>query len=363
MQKKALIIGCSGITGSALAFELMQQGWQVTGLSRGQSALPEGVQGLTADLTSAEQVTAALSDQRPDAVFFTVWSRQENEKENIRVNGAIVRHVIDALGDRLASSHVALVTGLKHYMGPFEAYGAAETVITPFREEQPRQPVDNFYYAQEDEIFAGAERYGYRWSVHRPHTVIGAAQGNAMNMGQTLAVYAALCREQGWPFVFPGSPEQWQGVSDVTDAGILARQLVWATDAVDAQNEAFNIVNGEHFRWKWLWPRLANYFGIESGAYPGHATPLDTTMQQADAPQLWAAIAEKYPLQTKQVDKLASWWHTDADLGRPFEAFTDMTKSRLAGFMDYQSTEQSFYRLFDQLIDKKIIPDFKNTSG
>lgn len=85
--------------------------------------------------------------------------------------------------------------------------------------------MDNFYYAQEDEIFAGAEKYGYRWSVHRPHTIIGYAVGNAMNMGLTLAVYATLCREKGWPFIFPGSPEQWHGVSDVTDANLLAEQL------------------------------------------------------------------------------------------------------------------------------------------
>ena len=362
MKKNALIIGCSGITGSALSAELIQQGWAVTGLSRGRSPLPEGVVGLTADLTSADEVSTALSSQQPDAVFFTVWSRQSNEKENIRVNGGIVRHVIDALGDRLAGRHVALVTGLKHYLGPFEAYGAAETVITPFREEQPRQPVDNFYYAQEDEIFAGAERYGYHWSVHRPHTVIGAAQGNAMNMGQTLAVYASLCREHGWPFVFPGSREQWQGVSDVTDAGILARQLVWSTAAKKAENEAFNIVNGEHFRWNWLWPRLAAYFGIEAGEFTGDQETLEARMNACNAPELWEALAKKYALHTDEVEKLTSWWHTDADLGRPFEAFTDMTKSRLAGFDDYVSTEQSFYKLFDQLIDKNVIPNFKKTS-
>ncbi len=61
--------------------------------------------------------------------------------------------MIDALGDRLANSHVSLVTGLKHYLGPFEAYGAAETVITPFREEQPRQPVDNFIMPRRMKFF------------------------------------------------------------------------------------------------------------------------------------------------------------------------------------------------------------------
>lgn len=74
---------------------------------------------------------------------------------------------------------------------------------TPFREEQGRQPVENFYYAQEDELFAASARQGFTWSVHRPHTIIGYAVGNAMNMGVTLAVYATLCREAGLPFAFP----------------------------------------------------------------------------------------------------------------------------------------------------------------
>ena len=52
-------------------------------------------------------------------------------------------------------------------------------------------------------MFAGAEQYGYSWSVHRPHTIIGYALGNAMNMGQTLAVYATLCREKAGRLSFP----------------------------------------------------------------------------------------------------------------------------------------------------------------
>ena len=354
MHKQALIVGISGVIGRALAARLLGEGWQVTGLSRGRGAIPEGCRSLTADLTDAQAVRDALAAERPDAVFFSVWARQATEKDNIRVNGAMVQHVIDALGSRLAGKHVALVTGLKHYLGPFEAYGKGAAPVTPFREEQGRQPVDNFYYAQEDALFAGAEAYGYRWSVHRPHTIVGHAIGNAMNMGQTLAVYATLCREHGWPFVFPGSPEQWNGVVDVTDADLLAEQLVWATESENAANQDFNAANGEVFRWNWLWPRLAAYFGIEAAPYPGHAEPLETRLQGVGP--AWAEIAQREGLREADIERLASWWHSDADLGRPMEAFTDMTKSRKAGFTGYRSTLDSFQRLFDTLKAERIIP-------
>ena len=49
-------------------------------------------------------------------------------------------------------------------------------------------------------MFAAAARDGFGWSVHRPHTIIGYALGNAMNMGTTLAAYATICKETGRPF-------------------------------------------------------------------------------------------------------------------------------------------------------------------
>lgn len=355
MRKKALIVGISGVIGRAMAEKLLEEGWEVTGLSRGRGEVLAGCNSLTADLTDAAAVNEALKSVKPDAVFFSVWARQENEKENIRVNGGMVKNVIEALGNRLHGAHVALVTGLKHYLGPFEAYGKGAVPVTPFREEQGRQPVDNFYYAQEDEIFAGAEKYGYRWSVHRPHTIVGFALGNAMNMGQTLAVYATLCREKGWPFIFPGSPEQWNGVSDVTDAGLLAEQLAWAALSPTAANQDFNAVNGDVFRWSWLWPRLAAYFGIKAAPYPETMMPLEGRMQEAAA--AWQTIAAAHQLREADISKLVSWWHTDADLGRPMEAFTDMSKSRKAGFIGYRSTLDSFTGLFDRLKKEQIIPE------
>ena len=68
-------------------------------------------------------MSAALAGHKPDAVFIATWSRQANEAENIRVNAAMVRNLLDALRGAGSVGHVALVTGLKHYLGPFEAYG------------------------------------------------------------------------------------------------------------------------------------------------------------------------------------------------------------------------------------------------
>jgi nucleoside-diphosphate-sugar epimerase len=336
MQKTALIVGSSGIAGSNLAAELLANGWEVHGLSRGAQDHAPGMRPVAGDLLDPASLRGALADVAPTHVFITAWLRQQTEAENIRVNSAMVRNVLDALAPKKSVRHVALVTGLKHYLGPFEAYASTGTLPeTPLREEQPRLPIENFYYAQEDEVFAAAARDGFSWTVHRPHTLIGKAVGNAMNMGTTLAVYASICKQTGQPFQWPGSQAQWQGLSDVTDARQLAKQLVWAADTEAAHNTAFNIVNGDVFRWQWLWGRLANWFGVEAAGFDGTIRPLEPETD---------------------LGRLSSAWHTDLDLGRPIEVMTDMGRSRKLGFTGYQSTEESFFDLFAQLRADRLIP-------
>jgi nucleoside-diphosphate-sugar epimerase len=175
-----------------------------------------------------------------------------------------------------------------------------------------------------------------------------------MNMGTTLAVYASLCKETGRPFQFPGSAAQWNGLSDVTDARVLARHLIWAATTEAARNQAFNVANGDVFRWNWLWQQLADWFGVEAKGFDGRIHPLEA--QIASDGELWATIAAKHGLKEPDLDRLASAWHTDLDLGRPLEVMTDMSKSRKLGFTLYQDSRDSFFDLFAQLRQERLIP-------
>ncbi len=353
MTNTALIVGASGIVGSAATSLLVEKGWQVAGLAR-KAAEQAGVTSVRADLLDPDSLDTALGGIRPTHVFIATWSRQATEAENIRVNAAMVRNLLNALRPARTLRHVALVTGLKHYLGPFEAYGKGTLPQTPFREEQGRLDVPNFYYAQEDEVFAAAARDGFNWSVHRPHTIIGKAVGNAMNMGTTLAAYATICRETGRPFHFPGSQMQWEGLTDMTDARLLARHMLWAATEPAAANEAFNVVNGDVFRWKWMWSRIASWFGLEAAPFDGVVRPLET--QMAKDASVWREIAARHGLVEADLARVASAWHTDADLGRPIEVVTDMSKSRRLGFTDYQPTDDAFYTLFERLRESRLIP-------
>jgi len=249
--------------------------------------------------------------------------------------------------------HVALVTGLKHYLGSFDSYATHE-LDTPFTEDLPRLPGDNFYYTQEDILFEMAAKHGFTWSVSRPHTIIGFAPGNAMNLGTSIAVYASLCRETGRPFVFPGSPQSYHGMADLTDARLLARHLVWQTTEAKAGDKAFNVVNGDYFRWRKMWRHVARYFDLEPAPYPGHAGPLSRALATA-GPQ-WDSIVARHGLRPTRIDEVAPWWHLDADLGRTQECVTDMSRSRELGFLDYLRTWDSLKDLFDRLRAERVIP-------
>lgn len=352
-KRTALIVGATGLSGTYTGRLLKEQGWTVVTVSRSAASLPWSDRHIVADLKDAAASKVALQAASDVThVFFCIWSREANEAENVRVNSAMVRNLFKGL-ESAPIENASLITGLKHYLGSFDDYAKVKP-YTPFLESSPRLPGLNFYYAQEDVLFEYAEKRGFTWTVHRPHTLIGFVIGNAMNMAVTLACYASICKHTGRPFVYPGSPEQYNAVTDVTDARILAEQVVWAATTPEAANTPFNIVNGEVFRWTWLWEQIAGYFGLEAAKYPGHPTPLEE--QMADADRIWSEIVAEHKLHDIPIGKLASWWHSDADLGRTLECFTDMANSRQLGFTGHRHTPQSFFDVFDELRARRIIP-------
>jgi hypothetical protein len=76
----------------------------------------------------------------------------------------------------------------------------------------------------------------------------------------------------------------------------------------------------------------------------------------SDDDAIWRDIAARHNLAEADIRRLVSPWHTDADLGRPIEVVTDMSKSRRLGFSLYQPTDDAFFALFEQLRTDRLIP-------
>ncbi len=108
-------------------------------------------------------------------------------------------------------------------------------------------------------------------------------------MGQTLAAQAAVRRGLDQPFVFPGARTQWDGVTDRTDAGLLAEQVHRAALAPAAAAAALDTANSDTVRWRWRWPRTAERLGVRPEGYvdqpvvqdvPGPASPSEPDKRQ-----------------------------------------------------------------------------------
>ena len=140
----------------------------------------------------------------------------------------------------------------------------------------------------------------------------------------------------------------------MTDSSLLADHMIWAGTAENAGDEAYNIVNGEVFRWRWMWPRLAAYFGVEAVGFEGAPRPLEEQMRGMEP--VWLDIAGRRGLAEADLSRVSSWWHTDGDLGRNIEVVADMSKSRLAGFTGCRRTEDCFLQLFDRFRTDQLIP-------
>ena len=155
--------------------------------------------------------------------------------------------------------------------------------------------------------------------------------------------------------MFPGSQTQWNGVTDMTDAGLLAEQMHWAATTPAAADTAFNVANGDVFRWRWMWPRLAARLGVRPVGYDGQPRPLEEQMAGAGtgvgrARRPRAGCAETRPRPGRVV--VAHRRRPRPRHGVPHRH----ARSRAAGFTGYRSTLTCFLDLFDRLDRERIVP-------
>ena len=154
MKIEALVVGASGIVGRGVSEILLDQGAVVHGLSRHADGLIPGVQHVAVDLLKGA-AAETLSRLRPTHVYLATWVRRPTEQENIETNAGIVRAVLGALSGRKECEARGVVYGAQALSRTVESYARTGTLpLTPVREEHPRLDAANFYYVQEDELYA-----------------------------------------------------------------------------------------------------------------------------------------------------------------------------------------------------------------
>lgn len=349
MKKKALVTGALGVTGRNLIHYLdTLEEWKVIGISRRSPDFESKAQFISLDLLDKQ------SCEKHSALFagithllFTAYIPAKNTAEELQLNLTLLKNIVEVV--EKASSQlqrVVLVEGVKYYgahLGPFK---------TPARETDPRHFPPNFYYNQEDFLRDQSQNKAWGWSALRPSSICGFAVANPMNILSVIAIYASLSKELGLPLRFPGKAIAYHKIGEATDAELLAKAIVWAATSTHCHCEAFNLTNGDFFRWENFWPKLANYFNMEYG--PPQAIRL--TEMMADKGSLWDSIIKKYSLKNYRYEEIVQWGFGDVIFNLEYDLMSDTHKARKAGFHECVDTEEMFLRLLTQLKNNRIIP-------
>ncbi|SFO13978.1 Nucleoside-diphosphate-sugar epimerase [Candidatus Pantoea varia] len=346
-KKVALVAGASGIVGQQLCQALVADQWQVTALTHRSELAVSGTEVIAVDLRDRQQTDerlASLTDVTH--IFYSAWLNAADWESMVGPNLAMLQNLVQAIEDIAPLEHVSLMQGYKVYgahLGRFK---------TPARESDPGVPGAEFNAAQLNWLNAQQQGKAWHWSAPRPGVVGSDRPGNSMNLALSLAIYASICHAARLPFRFPGSPETWHSMVDFTDATLLADATIWAARSPDAHNQAFNINNGDLWRWSELWPLIAAWFELEI------APPVSLSFRQMfqDYRALWREIATENALAEADLLALSDGAFADFVFGWNYDMFGDGSKLRRAGFQGYRATDEMFCDLFARFRAARIIP-------
>lgn len=349
-EKRALVLGATGVVGRNVLKHLLALGWDVVAVSRRQPEVQGEYEHVAIDLLNSAQSKAELGKLSGIThIFYAAYIEKPSHAEMVGPNLAMLANVVEAV--EMSSpqlQHVNLMHGTKWYgnhLGPFP---------TPAREDDPRHMPPNFYHDQLEWVIAHQKGKAWRWSSARPHAVCGFAKGNPMNLVMAIAVYAAISKALGLPLRFPGTEASYRSLYQCTDSTLLAKSLVWMAETPACANQAFNITNGDLIRWERIWPKFAKYFDMELGP----RQHINLALMMKDKASVWDRLVAEHGLQRIPYEEIVLWNYGDYVFSTDYDIISSTTKAREYGFTEFLDTEKMFYRLFDELRENKIIPRF-----
>ncbi|MEV0703062.1 SDR family oxidoreductase [Saccharopolyspora sp. NPDC050389] len=347
--KVALVVGANGVIGRNLVEHLATlPDWEVIGLSRRGGENTDRVRYVAVDLLDPQDTRAKLRELTGVThVFYAAYQDRPTWAELVPPNMAMLTNVVDAVEAAAPGlRHISLMQGYKVYgahLGPFK---------TPARETDARPMPPEFMASQQQFLEQRQRGKAWTWTALRPSVVAGFALGNPMNLAMVIAVYAAISKELGLPLRFPGKPGAYDSLLEMTDAGLLAKATVWAATSEQAENQAFNINNGDLFRWRELWPKIAAHFGLEVA----DPLPMSLSDVMADKAELWQRMVAEHDLETHTYQEVSSWGFGDFVFSWDYDMFADGSKARRFGFHEFVDTEAMFLEIFDDLRARRVIP-------
>jgi nucleoside-diphosphate-sugar epimerase len=301
------------------------------------------------DLTDERATAEALKDAKAIThVFYAALSPDPDLGIEAERNGRMLGNLLDGLEQAGAALQRVVI-----YQG-FKIYGIhlGAKVPTPARENDPPHMPPNIYLAQEAQLRQRAERNDWDYVALRPDVVVGDIYGNPMNIALVIGVFAEISRSLDIPLRFPGTDTAYRQLVQVTDAGLLARASAWAATSEQASGEAFNVTNGDVFRWERMWGDVAKHLGLETAS----PIPLTLARHMADKGPLWQQLATKKDLVQPDLAKLVGWGFGDFIFHTETDVISDVNKIYRYGFTERMDSTASLLTALDSLKRQRVLP-------
>ncbi|KAI0028558.1 hypothetical protein K488DRAFT_73684 [Vararia minispora EC-137] len=289
-HRVALVFGASGISGWAMARELLRYPTPTTFsrvIALSNRPLPcdviiledprlTFVSGVNL-VHSVEDVIKALREKVPSIdqithVYWYAYAHAPTEGSQTEVNGQMLDTTLRALGETSPRlEYFLLQTGAKYY--GMHLAGQITPPPIPFKEDAPRIPEplaseNIFYYRQLDIIAEHAKSATWKWNDIRPDVIVGyAPTNNPMNLALVLGVYLALYRAvhgRGAKVALPASIIGANALNSESPADYIARCAIWLSLHGDStlNGRGFNVAVAPS-RYAERWPALAGAWGLE----------------------------------------------------------------------------------------------------
>lgn len=350
-DKLALVVGASGLLGTNFHNHLRSfNDWDVLTLAR--KPAPPGSTGrhVSLDLldrNACARAAPAMADVTH--VFYLSRVVEPNSDYVIKVdpNVDMLKNLLDHLepvAKRL--EHVQLMHGSKWYgsnLGTFK---------TPAKESHPRSKQALYYYGQHDYIVQLQQGRRWTWSTLRPHFVDGVAVGSPSNLVSAIGVYAAIVRELGLPFDFPGPERAFDALLMHSDVRLVSKAMVWAATEPWCAGQDFNIANGDYFRWRDVWGALVAHLGVA----PGVVRPFKLKEFMRDKAAVWDRVVTTHGLRPTTMGEVADWAFADSVFRIEWDQALSVVKSHQFGFGEMVDSELMLLDLLSGYRAQRILP-------
>ncbi len=217
---RALIVGGTGLIGTALAFELVRRGHEVTALHRGRRERhgPRELRYLTADRRERAAFEAAMAAHETDVVYdMTAYDAADAESAVRAFEGRVSRYVL--------CSTVCV------YGGPLAALPAGETT-----ERRPVSAYGRGKVACEDVVLAAHAAGRLPATILRPAYVYGEGGTLLHSLGWRTTFLARL--RAGRPVVVHGDGQSLFSACFAADAAVA---FAAAAEAPEAPGRVYNV--------------------------------------------------------------------------------------------------------------------------